>query len=107
MTGLTDEFYPNYDSDGTDPYAAQDRGYYFTGSSLMQMPPHTSSDESELILAAENTFSFWVRPTSGTGVLFSKQADSTQVVYYEISLNAYVPELTMRGYDLSTLTITT
>ena len=40
MTGETTDFYPYYHT--TDPYAAYERGYYFTGSSFMQAPPNSA-----------------------------------------------------------------
>ena len=38
MTGTTTDFYPTYNAD--DPYASMDRGYYFHGASIMQLPPN-------------------------------------------------------------------
>ena len=67
-------FYPEYDL--TDPYAAKSRGYYFHSQSYMQIPPHVSDPSFPLTLAAECSFSLWIRPKSPNGVLFEKQDDS-------------------------------
>ena len=39
LTGTTTDFYPDYNTD--DPYAAYQRGYYFHGAAVMQLPPHS------------------------------------------------------------------
>ena len=91
LTGKDNSFYPNYDS--SDPWAAKDRGYYFTGSSYMQLP------SPSLVLAPQFSLGMWVRPTSSTGTLLSKQADSSGVATeFCIRLNNYFPEVELESF---------
>ena len=49
LAGSSSEFYPDYDS--LDPYAARFRGYYFTGSSVIQLPPNDEDSTLSLVIA--------------------------------------------------------
>ena len=71
LTGTNDQFHPFFDK--TDPYPSKDRGYYFRGSSVMQLPPFSGFPSPLLVLAPEFAVSTWVRPTSGSGTLLSKK----------------------------------
>ena len=74
LTGIDTSFYPTYDT--TDPYASYLRGYYFTSTSYLQLPPHGEDSSYSLVLAAENSISIWLRPQDSDGVIFSKQDKS-------------------------------
>ena len=43
----------------------------------MRLPPHPNNDESSLVIGAESTISFWIRPSNEEGILFSKQENSS------------------------------
>ena len=73
MTGTGNFFYPDYASD--DPYAAYNRGYYFHGSAIMQLPPNTEDSTLTVTFGAESTLTFWLRAETD-GVLFSKQTST-------------------------------
>jgi len=88
LTGVNDQFYPFFHE--TDPYPTKDRGYYFRGSSVMQLPPYNNVSEPLLTLSPEFTVAVWLRPVSGWGTLLSKQqTDSTRILEIELS-NFYV-----------------
>ena len=101
LTGSGIGFYYGYHV--TDPYAAYLRGYYFTSTSYMQLPPHSQNGSDSLIIGAENTISIWIRCKSGNGVIFTKQ-DSSQNVYYSIDLSSYLPSINIYIYDWLTYT---
>ena len=96
LAGTSSEFYPDYDE--YDPYAAQGRGYYFNGNSILQLPPHTEDSSLSLVMAVENTISIWLKPTTAGGVLFTKQNNGfTQI--YSVDLVTYTPRLSVYLYD--------
>ena len=71
LTGIDNDFYPNY---GTfDPYAAYERGYYFHGGSIMQLPPNAEDSSDSLVISNEHSMIFWLKPVEGSGTLFTKQ----------------------------------
>ena len=71
LTGTNNQFYPFFHK--TDPYPTKDRGYYFRGTSLMQLPPYNNVSEPLLVLAPEFTVIMWIRSVSSFGTLLSKQ----------------------------------
>ena len=38
----------------------------------MQVPPNDIDGSEDLVLAVENTISFWIKPVENNGVLFTK-----------------------------------
>ncbi|CAG9335208.1 unnamed protein product [Blepharisma stoltei] len=103
LTGKDNTFYPNYGI--TDPYAAIYRGYYFTGTSYMQLPPYLSTPSPLLTFSPQFAIATWIKPISGTGVIFCKQTDNgafTKYVSFEL-INKY-PSLTLTLKDSSTVT---
>ena len=90
LTGINNDFYPNYHS--TDPLAAKDRGYYFTGTSFMQLPPNSEDPSPLLRIAPEFTATIWVRPQTSSGVLLSKQQDTTFGTLLRFELDTGVPK---------------
>ena len=101
LTGADNMFYPEYGP--TDPYAVEDRGYYFHSQSYMSLPPHISESNYLLTIGAEFTVSMWIRAKDSTGVLFEKQTEtSTTIISYQ--LESYVPKILIRLYDLSSYT---
>ena len=71
LTGVNNQFHPFFHE--TDPYPAKDRGYYFRGTSVMQLPPYGDVLGPLLVLAPQFTVSMWIRPLSSSGTLLSKQ----------------------------------
>ena len=92
LTGEDNQFYPEYGE--FDPYAAKDRGYYFTGVSYMQLPPHSSSSSPLLVLSPSFTVSAWVRPIKGSGSIICKK-DSGQTRFC-LGIDNYFPELDLK-----------
>ena len=87
LTGKDTSFYPTPDS--TDPIPAKDRGYYFTGTSYMQL-----STSPSLALAPEFILAMWIRPTADSGTILTKQKDSSGVsTKFKVSLNSKQPQL--------------
>ena len=66
FSGDSSNFYPNYDA--YDPYAANERGYYFKGTSYMTFTT------SNLIIAPLFSIVTWIAPTSNTGTIFNKDS---------------------------------
>ncbi|CAG9320645.1 unnamed protein product [Blepharisma stoltei] len=97
LTGNSNSFYPSY---GTyDPLAAYDRGYYFSGSTYIQLPPYSGSATAQLYIGTDNTFCTWIWPTAPAGTIFSKQKNSASVdSYYTITLSGYYPMITLNVY---------
>ena len=93
LTGKDNSFYPEYDY--TDPYAARDRGYYFTGSAYMQLPPHNLDSSSLLVLSPEFTLEMWVKPYLGTGTILCKQGVDS-ISYLEVELENYTPRVNLK-----------
>ncbi|CAG9335140.1 unnamed protein product [Blepharisma stoltei] len=105
LTGKDNSFYPTYDV--TDPIAAIYRGYYFSGSAYMQLPPYAGTISPLLTFAPKFVISTWVMPISATGALFCKQTDSglfTKYMSFEL-INQF-PSLTLTLKDSSTITYT-
>ena len=47
----------------------------------------------------------WIRPEIGDGTLFAKQKNSGLFdIYYRIRLSSFIPQLTIKSYDLSAYT---
>ena len=92
-------FYPEYHAN--DPYAAYRRGYYFHGTSYIQLPPHSEDSSDSLVFGAENTVSVWIRPKTTDGTIFAKQDSSDETIYYELVLVAGAPTVNFYGYNLS------
>ena len=86
LTGTNNQFYPFFHQ--TDPYPTRDRGYYFRGTSIMQLPPYGNTPEPLLVLAPEFTVSMWIRPLSESGILLSKQHTNYTSIL-EIGLSSY------------------
>ena len=106
MTGTTNDAYPNYDI--SDPYATADRGSYFRGTSVIQLPPHSEDSSTDsMIFALQSAVSFWVRPVSTDGTLFSKQDDSSFTPILQVDIASLIPRMTLRMYDQSTYTTET
>ena len=80
VTGSSEVFYPNYESD--DPRPVKDRGYYFTGASVMQLPPYS---EAPLTLSNEFTIKGWLFHISD-GVLISKVEESSYASQFQFNL---------------------
>ena len=70
LAGNSEDFYPNFDT--LDPYPLRDRGYYFTGVSVMQVPPSTLSTTPLLTFSNEFTIIVWVLHMT-EGAILSKQ----------------------------------
>ena len=70
MTGRDLDFYPTYTSE--DPYAAKDRGYYFHGGSVIQLPPNDQDPSISLVMSPTHSLSFWVKPAAPGGAILSK-----------------------------------
>ena len=70
MTGTDTAFYPDYGS--LDPFAAKDRGYYFDGSAVMQLPPNDQDASISLVLSPVHSLSFWIKPDVPGGAILSK-----------------------------------
>ncbi|CAG9335153.1 unnamed protein product [Blepharisma stoltei] len=105
LTGKDNKFYPTYDA--TDPIAAIYRGYYFSGSAYMQLPPYTGTASSLLTLAPKFIISTWIKPISGTGVIFSKQINSGAFTkYVSLELVNKFPSLTLTLQESTTITYT-
>ncbi|CAG9335196.1 unnamed protein product [Blepharisma stoltei] len=105
LTGQDSKFYPNYDS--TDPIAAIYRGYYYTGSSFMQLPPYGSISSPLLTFSPKFVISSWIKPKLGTGVIFSKQASSGSFKkYVSLELINKAISLTLTLKDSTTITYT-
>ncbi|CAG9335172.1 unnamed protein product [Blepharisma stoltei] len=105
LTGKDNSFYPDYDA--TDPIATINRGYYFTGSSYMQLPPYAGTTTPLFTFAPKFTIAAWIKPIIGTGVIFSKQANSglfKKSISLEL-INKYL-SLTLTLKDSSTITYT-
>ena len=75
LTGKDNNFYPTYTTE--DPWAARHRGYYFTGSSVMQLPPYGSTTDPKLVIAPQFAITFWLFPLNPTSTIFAKQDDSS------------------------------
>ncbi|CAG9321678.1 unnamed protein product [Blepharisma stoltei] len=95
VTGTTSAFYPNYNSD--DPYAALDRGYFFTGSSIMMLPPNYQDSSPLLTLSPQFVISAWINPTTD-GVIFSKQ-DSSKKLYFSLEIASSHPTIEVKLQD--------
>ncbi|CAG9321677.1 unnamed protein product [Blepharisma stoltei] len=95
VTGVNNEFYPNYDA--TDPYAAIERGYYFTGSSLMMAPPNWNNASPLLTISPEFTILMWYYPIND-GWIFSKQ-DLSRNIHIAVGVSSKQPAISMRLQD--------
>ncbi|CAG9335197.1 unnamed protein product [Blepharisma stoltei] len=104
LTGKDNTFYPTYDS--TDPIAAIHRGYYFTGSSYMQLPPYSSTPPPLLTFSPKFVISAWIMPISDTGVIFSKQDNGSFGAYITFELKNKFPSLTLTLRDTTIITFT-
>ncbi|CAG9335199.1 unnamed protein product [Blepharisma stoltei] len=105
LTGKDNKFYPDYDS--TDPIAAIYRGYYFSGSSYMRLPPYAGTTSSLLTFSPKFVMSAWIKPISNTGVIFSKQADSGLFKkHISLELINKAPSLTLTLKNSNTKTFT-
>ncbi|CAG9335175.1 unnamed protein product [Blepharisma stoltei] len=105
LTGKDNEFYPNYDT--TDPIAAIYRGYYFSGSAYMQLPPYTATSSPLFTFSPKFTISSWIKPITATATIFSKQANSGLFEKYVcLELINKAPSLTISLKDSSTVSYT-
>ncbi|CAG9335159.1 unnamed protein product [Blepharisma stoltei] len=99
LTGKDNNFYPNYDT--TDPIATIYRGYYFTGSSYMQLPPYTGTSSPLFTFSPKFVMTTWIKPISSTGTIFSKGQISggTFKKYVSFELIGKMPSLalTLKG----------
>ena len=86
LTGINNQFHPFFHE--TDPYPTKDRGFYFRGSSVMQLPPYRDVLDPLLVLAPQFTVSMWSRPLSSSGTLLSKQ-HSNHINILEVGLSDY------------------
>ena len=103
QTGISASFYPTYDL--TDPYAGQNRGYFFNGySSYMTFLPN-SNNQNQLVLSPEFAIGLWVYPVS-PGVLFARQSSGSLGLLLELtaSLNLQVSGLFYSSSSLASLT---
>jgi len=92
LTGDDNSFYPT--PGAYDPIPAKDRGYYFTSTSYMQLPPYNSVTTPLLTLAPEFTIAMWIRPTADFGTLLTKQRNSSTVsTKFEVLLNSKQPQV--------------
>ena len=46
----------------------------------MRLPPHPNNTNNSLVIGAESTISFWIRPSNEEGTLFSKQENSSPFI---------------------------
>ncbi|CAG9314446.1 unnamed protein product [Blepharisma stoltei] len=96
-TGNDTNFYPNYQE--RDPYAAQYRGYFFTGKSYMNL----TLSSRPLIFSPKFTISIWLNPAATSCDLFAKQSNSTSAMpILKLSLSSLSPSLKIRLNDGST-----
>ena len=105
-TGPDSSFYP--DSAQGDPYPTQGRGYFFSGTSHMQYECETDCSPG-LLISPEFTLSMWIKPTSSSGTLFSKQRNTTpytKSVAVELDSNSPKIYLDVSGYTPYTTTCT-
>ena len=101
-TGPDTSFYPDF-AQG-DPYPAKGRGYFFNGTSHMEYRCGTNCSPT-LVISPEFTLSMWVKPTSSSGTLFSKQKNTapyTKSVSLELDSNYLRLNLDIPGYTGST-----
>ena len=98
-SGSNSSFYPNYDNN--DPYATQERGYYFTGSSYMKMP------NDSIIFAPNFVIYAWINPTSTSGAIFKKQ-DSTNnnIIFFGYSSENLIIGITTLSFSAKVNKIT-
>lgn len=82
-TGADSSFYPTYAT--TDPMASP-RGYYFTGTSYMRLPPNAVDTGNSVTLSPVLTISMWIR-YSQSGTIFIKQSQTSP---YTSSIKAYL-----------------
>lgn len=68
LNGQTSAYYPPI-FEASDPRPSQHRGYYFSGTQYMQLPP--DSIGVPLMLPTSLTFGIWLRPL-GDGVIYHK-----------------------------------
>ena len=83
LSGVNSQFHPFFEQ--TDPYPSKDRGYYFKGTSVMQLPPYDNITSPLLVVSPEFTVSIWTRPTSGSGTLLSKRQGDSGTLEIELS----------------------
>lgn len=82
LNGATTTFF-----EASDPIPSQHRGYYFSGSSYLQLPPSANTAGSPLMLAATLSFAVWVRPQgSGIRTIYSKHTGCDRI--FVVSLNS-------------------
>ncbi|CAG9321665.1 unnamed protein product [Blepharisma stoltei] len=87
LAGISSDYYPNYDP--YDPIPAYKRGYYFNGHSLMQLPPHSYDNTYSLNFATDFSYSAWIWPQGGDGVIFTKQSDGYPYsIYLSIEISS-------------------
>ena len=60
LTGTTGDSYPSYDA--SDPYVTALRGFFFTGTSMLQLPPHADDTSDSIVFASTFASSMWIRP---------------------------------------------
>ncbi|CAG9335149.1 unnamed protein product [Blepharisma stoltei] len=105
LTGKDNSFYPTYDA--TDPIAAIYRGYYFSGSAYMQLPPYTGTGSPLLTFSPKFTISAWINPVSDTGVVFSKQTSNGGFEkFVSFELVSKYPSLTLTLQNSNTIIYT-
>ena len=94
VTGINNQFYPDYDI--TDPYATKERGFYFTGTSLLNIPMNSIKFSPLFTIAA------WVNAKASSGTIFSKQsiADS-KIITFGIDPNFYATSSINSEYSTS------
>ncbi|CAG9335177.1 unnamed protein product [Blepharisma stoltei] len=106
LTGKDNNFYPNYDT--TDPIATIYRGYYFTGSSYMQLPHYTDTSSPLFTFSPKFVMTTWIKPISSTGTIFSKGQISggTFKKYVSFEFTGKMPSLALTLQDSTTITYT-
>lgn len=94
VTGTSSQFYPEYESD--DPIATLERGYYFTGDSVMHFAPYSTYTTPYLNFAPAFYIAMWVNPKSPDGIIFSDVCpDSDYNTTAEVSLVSRYPTITL------------
>ena len=93
-TGSSTSFYPNYLS--SDPYATKDRGYYFTGTSYLQVASNS------IKFAPEHSIFAWLNPETVSAVVFSKQSTTESIIYSFELYNSYI-SITFPGQSFASM----
>ena len=97
LTGKDNKFYPDYDI--TDPLPAKDRGFYFTGSSYMLLPPYLDTSYPLVYLAPEFTISIWIKDQYDECAILAKQDNALRNIL-EVGFSDELVHLDINTYKV-------